>query len=149
MMKKSKAVFLLVLTVALATQLVAAQAQPGPRYPPNFKPMFNETDPETLREFERRIEMFVTGRIVVSSINILLYGYITYFYIRLYMDNKSKFSLGLTALSIALLIYSVTSNPYIMQLTRRRDPLWMGVFNFLPDIFATLAALIMVYLSKT
>jgi len=93
--------------------------------------------------------MFVTGRIIVSSINILLYGYLTYFYIRLYVDNESKFSLGLTALSIALLIYSIASNPYILQLSWRRDPLWMGVFNFIPDVFATVAAVIMVYLSKT
>lgn len=148
-MKKRKTLFLLLLMVAVATQLAAAQAQPRQKYPPNFKPRFNETDPEILREFERRIEVYVAGRIIVSSINILLYGYITYFYIRLYRENESKFSLGLTALSIALLIYSIASNPYILQLSWRRDPLWMGVFNFMPDVFATLAALIMVYLSKT
>ena len=148
-MKKRQALVLLVLLAAVAVQLVAAQAQPRPRNPSDFKPRFNETDPDVLREFERRIEIFVTGRIIVSSINILLYGYLTYFYIRLYMENKSKFSLGLTALSIALLIYSIASNPYILRLTLRKDPLWMGVFNFIPDVFATVAAVIMVYLSKT
>lgn len=148
-MKRHHALVLLVLLAAAASQLVAAQPEPRPRFPPDFKPRFNETDPDVLREFERRIEMFVTGRIIVSSINILLYGYLTYFYIRLYMENKSKFSLGLTALSIALLIYSIASNPYILQLSWRRDPLWMGVFNFIPDVFATVAAVIMVYLSKT
>ena len=148
-MKKHQALILLVLLAAVAAQLVAAQAQPRPRDPSDFKPRFNETDPDVLREFERRIEMFVTGRIIISSINILLYGYLTYFYIRLYMDNESKFSLGLTALSLVLLIYSVSSNPYILQFSWRRDPIWMGVFNFIPDVFATIAALIMVYLSKT
>lgn len=148
-MKKHQALILLVLLAAVATQLVAAQAQPRPGDPDGFRPRFNETDPDVLREFERRIEMFVTGRIIVSSINILLYGYLTYFYVRLYMDNESKFSLGLTALSIALLIYSIASNPYILQLSWRRDPLWMGAFNFIPDVFATVAAVIMVYLSKT
>ena len=148
-MKKHQALILLVLLAAVATQLVATQAQPRPRDPSDFKPRFNETDPDVLREFERRIEMFVTGRIIVSSINVLLYGYLTYFYIRLYMDNESKFSLGLTALSLVLLIYSVSSNPYILQFSWRRDPIWMGVFNFIPDVFATVAALIMVYLSKT
>jgi len=148
-MKKRQALVLLVLLAAVAAQLVVAQAQPKPRFPPDFTPRFNETDPDVLREFERRIEMFVTGRIIVSSINILLYGYLTYFYIRLYMDNESKFSLGLTALSLVLLIYSVSSNPYILQFSWRRDPIWMGVFNFIPDVFATVAALIMVYLSKT
>lgn len=148
-MKKRQALVLLVLLAAVAAHLVAAQAQPKPRFPLDFKPRFNETDPEVLREFERRIEMFVTGRIIVSSINILLYGYLTYFYIRLYMENESKFSLGLTALSTALLIYSIAINPYILHFSWRRDPLWMGVFNFIPDVFATVAALIMVYLSKT
>ena len=148
-MKRYYALVLLVLLAAATSQLVAAQPEPKPRFPPDIKPRFNETDPDVLREFERRIEMFVTGRIIVSSINILLYGYLTYFYIRLYLENESKFSLGLTALSIALLIYSIASNPYTLQLTWRRDPLWMGVFNFIPDVFATVAAVIMVYLSKT
>jgi len=148
-MKKHQALILLVLLAAVATQMVAAQAQPRPRDPSDFKPRFNETDPDVLREFERRIEMFVTGRIIVSSINIILYGYLTYFYIRLYTENESKFSLGLTALSLVLLIYSVSSNPYILQFSWRRDPIWMSAFNFIPDVFATIAALIMVYLSKT
>ncbi|HUV54638.1 MAG TPA: hypothetical protein VMW03_05490 [Candidatus Krumholzibacteriaceae bacterium] len=148
-MKKVSALLLVALLAALASQLIVVYAQPKPRAPDGLRPRFNETDPEVLREFERRIEMFIKGRIIVSSVNILLYGYLTYFYIRLYMDNKSKFSLGLTALSIALLIYSIASNPYILQLSWRRNPIWMGVFNFIPDVFATLAALIMVYLSKT
>ncbi|MBW1723027.1 MAG: hypothetical protein JRJ78_13345 [Deltaproteobacteria bacterium] len=147
-MKKHQALALLVL-LAAAVPLVAAQAQPRRRFPQDFTPRFNETDPELLREFERRIGLFITGRIIVSSINILLYGYLTFFYLRLYRENESKFSLGLTALSIALLIYSLASNPYLMQLSLRRAPLWMGVFNFIPDVFATVAALIMVYLSKT
>ncbi|MBN2336377.1 hypothetical protein JXL21_12525 [Candidatus Bathyarchaeota archaeon] len=148
-MRKYRALLLLVILSAVATQLAATQAQHRPGDPPVFKPRFNETDPATLREFERRIEMFITGRVVVSSVNILLYGYLTYFYIRLYRENESKFSLGLTALSIALLIYSVSSNPVILLYSWRRDPIWMSVFNFIPDVFATLAALIMVYLSKT
>jgi hypothetical protein len=135
-------------TVILALSLMpTVYAKPGQRLP--WRPRFNESDPETLKRFEKHIENYITFRIVISSINMILYGYILYLYTQLYRETSSKFSLGLILLSGALLIYSFTSNPMILQLYRGTEPIWFGIFNFIPDIFASLAAFIMIYLTRT
>ena len=139
---------ILILTLVL-TQIACVSARDFPKYPPNFKPRFNTTDPESLKEFERTLEAYINARIIITSLNAILYGYLTYFYIKLYRENESNFSLGLTALSVVLLVYSVTSNPFLLQFAGRPGFAWMAIFNFVPDLFSTVAALIMVYLSKT
>jgi hypothetical protein len=140
----------IVLKVSGTNEEIVIQANPRPPRPPfDFRPRFNETDPSTLRLFEQRIESFVIGRIVISSINIVLYAYIAFFYIGLYRANKSKFTLSLVGLTIVLLVYSISSNPLILPFIWRTGPIWLGAFNFIPDIFATAAAIILIYLSKT
>jgi hypothetical protein len=146
-MRKTTAFIILALFMAQAINF--ALAQPTEGTPPPFRPRFNETSPERIREFERIIETYIVGRIVVSSLNILLYGYITYFYIRLYRETESKFSLALTGLSVVLLVYALSSNPLLLHVIRGPDPLWTGVFNFIPDMLATVVAFILIYLSRT
>ena len=138
----------IILALIMVQTVVIVSAQPGER-PFPWRPRFNETTPDKLREFERRIETYVIGKIVISSLNFLLYGYITYFYLKLYRENESKFSLALAGLSVVLLVYSVSSNPLILLVFRGSDPLWMNVFNFIPDMLATVVAFIMIYISKT
>ena len=138
----------IILALIMVQTVVIASAQPGEKFFP-WRPRFNETTPDKLREFERRIETYVIGKIVISSLNFLLYGYITYFYLKLYRENESKFSLALAGLSVVLLVYSVSSNPLILLVFRGSDPVWMNVFNFVPDMLATVVAFIMIYLSKT
>jgi hypothetical protein len=145
-MRKKLTVILLTIIIMFSTMFTAL-AQPDHRFP--WRPRFNESDPETLKRFEKHIENYITFRIVLSSINMVLYGYILYLYTQLYRETSSKFSLGLILLSGALLIYSFTSNPMILQLFRGSEPIWFGVFNFIPDIFASLAAFIMIYLTRT
>ncbi|HEX9913511.1 MAG TPA: hypothetical protein VGB32_01200 [Candidatus Bathyarchaeia archaeon] len=139
----------IILAVIMAQAIAFAYAQPMEGNPPPFRPRFNETSPEKIREFERIMETYIVGRIVISSLNIVLYGYITYFYVRLYRENESKFSLALAGLSVVLLVYALTSNPLLLHLMRGPDPLWTGVFSFIPDMLATVVAFIMIYLSKT
>jgi hypothetical protein len=144
------------LVIALiAVQLVnIGYAQPKRRYS-DLRPRFNETELEILKQWENYIALQVRGRIIVSSLNIILYGYLTFFYLSLYRDNKSKFSLGLVSLSIVLLIYSLAANPFILRsfwssgLPSRQNPIWISVFTFIPDLFASFAAAIMIYLSRT
>jgi hypothetical protein len=145
--------FLVIALVAL--QLVnISYAQPKRRFY-DFKPRFNETELEILKQWEKYIDLQVKGKIIVSSLNIILYGYLTFFYLSLYRDNKSKFSLGLVSLSVVLLIYSLAANPLISKLLwisglpLRKNPVWISVFTFIPDLFASFAAAIMVYLSRT
>jgi hypothetical protein len=148
-MKKALGFLLIALFSIQLITIGYAQPKRGPRRPFDFRPRFNETDPEIIKQWENYIAIQVTGRIIVSSLNIILYGYLTFFYLSLYRNNKSKFSLGLTSLSIVLLIYSLSANPLILQSFWRRNPLWISIFTFIPDLFATFAAAIMIYLSRT
>jgi hypothetical protein len=144
---KKKLIVILFTVILVLSITPRVYAQPKRRFP--WRPRFNESDPETLMRFEKHIENYITFRIVISSINMILYGYILYLYTQLYRETNSKFSLGLILLSGALLVYSSTSNPIILQLFRGSEPIWFGLFNFIPDIFAGLAAFIMIYLTRT
>jgi len=145
-MKKKLMLTIFALMLITSTTLMAS-AQPNQRFP--WRPRFNESTPETLEKFERQIENYITFRIVLSSINMILYGYILFIYMQLYRETSSKFSLGLMALSGALLIYSITSNPLIFQLLRGSEPVWFSILNFIPDVFASIAAAILIYLTRT
>ncbi len=137
---------LFALTLIVSTTLTVS-AQPDQRFP--WKPRLRDSDPETLEQFERQIENYITFRIVLSSLNMILYGYILVMYIQLYNETKSNFSMGLMALSSVLLIYSLSSNPLIMGFLHGTEPVWYNVFNSIPDVFASIAAVIMIYLTRT
>ena len=143
---KKYPIALFLVTLILSTSVLVL-AQPDQQYP--WKPRFNASDPETLAEFERQIESYITFRIILSSLNMVFYGYLLFMYIQLYNETQSKFSMGLVALSSTLLIYSLLSNPLILGLFRGTEHIWFSVFNSLPDVFASIAAVIMIYLSRT
>jgi hypothetical protein len=144
---RKKLVVMLFSLIIIQQTIFMVFAQPNNRFP--WRPRFNESDPETLKRFEKQIERYITFRIILSSLNMVLYGYILYLYTQLYRETSSKFTLGLTLLSGALLVYSLTSNPMVLQLFRGSEPIWIGIFNFIPDIFASVAAFIMIYLTRT
>lgn len=142
-MKKRIAVAILVLLLVQFT-VPQASAQRRPMRPP-----LRDFSPEQLELLEARIETYVRWKTLISALNIGLMLYIAVFYYQLYRENGSKFSLGLTALSLALLVYSVSSNPVLISYLRPSNGVWWGVFNFVPDVFTSVAAFIMVYLSRT
>ena len=143
---------LLIVTMVLFTSIPLIYGMPwrGPHPKPRpWMPRFNETDPATLERIAQRIETMVKGKIVLSSINIILYTYITLFYVSLYRENKSSFSLSLVGLSVVLLVYSISSNPLLYLYIGRIEPIWLSAFDFIPDLFSTVAAIILLYLSRT
>ncbi|MFW9835580.1 MAG: hypothetical protein ACFFEK_16375, partial [Candidatus Thorarchaeota archaeon] len=112
---RKQLLLLLALTLVFSTCLIVS-AQPDQRYP--WRPKLNPDDPEALEKIEQQIESYITFRIVLSGLNMIMYGYILYLYTQLYNETHSKFSLGLMALSAVLLIYSITSNPLLFGLLR-------------------------------
>ena len=145
-MRNKHVLTLLALMLILSTAVMVS-AQPDQRLP--WRPRFNESDPETLEKLERQIENYITFRIILSGINMILYGYILFVYTTIYRETSSKFSLALMALSVVLLIYAISSNPLTLQLLRGSEPIWFNVFNVIPDIFSSIAAAIMIYLTRT
>jgi hypothetical protein len=144
---RNKLVLTLFALLLVLSTVAVVSAQPDQRYP--WRPRFNASDPAALEKLERNIENYITFRIILSGINMILYGYILFIYTQLYRETSSKFSLALMALSAVLLIYAISSNPLILKLLRSSEPIWFNVFNVIPDIFSSLAAAIMIYLTRT
>jgi hypothetical protein len=116
------------------------------------KPRVKDLSPEELQELENRIQFYFRGKTAVSVINSLLMAYIMWFYYVMYRENGSKFSLGLIALSSALFVYSITSNPWLFRWLlftfKNKAFEYKDLFNFFPDLFTTTAAVIMIYLTR-
>ena len=87
------------------------------------------------------------AKIVLSSANIILLTIVLVTYIGIYQKTKSQFSLGLVIFTIALLFYSITSNP-IMQGFGGFRVSGLGPFTMLPDLFSCIASVILLYLSR-
>lgn len=113
------------------------------------KPRLEDMTPEEIQELENRMEAYFTGKTIISIVNSVLMAYIMWFYYVMYKENGSKFSLGLIALSGALLVYSAASNPMLLTMFVRKGFRYAGLFNFIPDLFTTVAAAIMIYLTRT
>ena len=87
------------------------------------------------------------AKTVLSSANIILLIIVLVTYIGIYQKTKSQFSLGLVIFTIALLLYSFTSNP-IMQGFGGFRVSGLGPFTMLPDLFSCIASAILLYLSR-
>ena len=87
------------------------------------------------------------AKIVLSSANIILLTIVFIIYVGIHNKTKSQFSLGLVIFTIALLFYSVTSNP-IMQGFGGFRVSGLGPFTMLPDLFSCVASAILLYLSR-
>ena len=87
------------------------------------------------------------AKIVLSSANIILLTIVLVTYIGIYQKTKSQFSLGLVIFTIALLLYSFTSNPILQGFVGFRVS-GLGPFTMLPDLFSCIASAILLYLSR-
>ena len=87
------------------------------------------------------------AKIALSSANIVLLTIVLVIYAGIYQKTKSQFSLGLVIFTIALLLYSFTSNP-IMQGFGGFRVSGLGPFTMLPDLFSCIASVILLYLSR-
>jgi len=131
---------LLVFTVLCLTSVLSAYAQPNRGYPPF------DIDPEDIPELREQFERYFIGKSVTSVINTLLLLYLFYIYYEIYKNTKSQFSLGLIIMTIALLLFTVSSSPLTNWFIG--DKRLFGLFNFIPDLFTTLATIVLIYLSR-
>jgi len=67
----------------------------------------------------------------------------------MYRQTKASFTLGLVFLSGALLSYSLFTNPVLLTASGGSGGIRIvRYFNFLPDLFTTVASTILIYLSR-
>jgi len=83
---------------------------------------------------------------VISFINIGLIIPLFIIYAGIYRKLRSSFTLGLMAVIFALGMYAVTSNPLLVSLLGGR-PDYIGLFQIVPDLCATAALVILIWIS--
>ena len=122
---------------------VMAWAQPLDGHPWRPRP---DIYPEDLPELRAMMLRYFWGKSIIGAINAVLLLYLLIVYYRVYRETKSQFSLGLVMMSTAFLLFVVTSIPLFNWALGGRN--LFGAFNFIEDIFTTIVAVIMIYLSR-
>ncbi len=84
---------------------------------------------------------------ILASVNTILLTILLAIYFGIYRATQSQFSLGLIIYSMALLLYSLTSNP-LLHLAAGFRLFGLGPFTILPDLFTCIASAILLYLSR-
>jgi tellurite resistance protein TehA-like permease len=129
---------IVVVLASLIVPMVVKGPQPGPvenpAQPQNAPPVQQPTPPsENLKT-------------VISFINIALIIPLFIIYAGIYRKMRSSFTLGLMAVIFALGMYAITSNPLLVSLLGGR-PEFIGVFQIIPDLCATAALVILIWIS--
>lgn len=89
---------------------------------------------------------FLQLKIVISFINLGLIIPLFFIYAGIYRRMRTSFTLGLMAVVLAFALYAITSNPVVFLLADVREGCW-GIYQIIPDLFATIALMIMMRLS--
>jgi hypothetical protein len=137
------AVVILAVTLVCAASVVPASAQLGDSPLGRPRP---DVVPDDLPRIRRLLASYFVGRTITSAVNSILLLYLLLVYYGIYRDTKSSFSLGLVIMSAAMLLFTVSYNPLIHWVIGSRKLL--GVFNFVSDIFTTVVAVVLIYLSR-
>ena len=88
-----------------------------------------------------RIKLFVT------TLNVVVLLALLWNYIAIYRDLPNRFTLSLLLITVALLLYAVSSNPLLPLLLGFRHGTTLGPFVFIPDVFASIAVIVLLYQS--
>lgn len=96
--------------------------------------------------FRGDLEVFYIAKTVISSVNLTLVIILLGTYVSLYKKTKSEFVTGLIVFALVLLLYTLVSNPIVVYLAGFRA-FGLGPFAMLPDLFASLALGVLLYLT--
>lgn len=116
--------------VGLVATLTLGRFPPSPWGPPG------------LLVFLVRVQLFVT------TFNLVMLVALTGSYVSLYRDLPNRYTRSMLVLSVALLLYALTSNPFVPLLFGFPPRPDLGPFVFLPDLFVGLAIIVIFYQSQ-
>ncbi len=112
-------------------------------------PNLEDLDYENLRLVSTQLAAYIRGKTLISAVNVILLVYLFATYVDMYRQTKASFTLGLVFLSGALLSYSLFTNPVLLTVSGGSSSIRIvRYFNFLPDLFTTVASTILIYLSR-
>ena len=154
MEKKNLVVVILisVIVVVLASftiPIMFKTPQPGPTQNPVPNPVQNQNPapPPQARPAQQQSPTPMENlKTVISFINIGLIIPLFLIYAGIYRKMRSSFTLGLMAVIFALGMYAITSNPLLVSLLGGR-PDFVGLFQIIPDLCATAALVILIWIS--
>ena len=87
-------------------------------------------------------------KLFVSTFTIVVVGALVWSYVNVYRELPNPFTGGLLVVTLALLFYALSSNPLVHVLLGFRPGVGLGPFTYLPDLFAALAAIVLLYQSQ-
>ena len=99
-----------------------------------------------VRLYPGDFEFYYAVRTAITAINATIVTMLLVNYIDIYRKTKSQFTIGLSLFSIVLLLYALTSSP-LMHWVFGFRAIGLGPFAMLPDLFASVALSILLYLS--
>ena len=105
------------------------------------------TAPPPIPELDRVLmDFFLKVKTMVSLVNIVFIISLMGIYRGIYSQVKSQFTMGLIIVMLVLLMYALSSNPLIHVLFGYQAQ-GLGPFAMMPDIFATFALGLLLYIS--
>lgn len=140
--------FGIVVVMALLADYLAGQVGPSP--PPSV--FDRRTVPFDRFDFDRNysflgdIELFYRVKTILSTINATLLIFLLANYLDMYRKIQSEFTVGLILFSLILLFYALSSNPLLQSLFGFHA-FGLGPFAMLPDLFTSLALVVLLYLT--
>src|SRR4030042_142367 len=112
-------------------------------------PNLEDLSREQLRTLSGQLASYMRGKILIGLVNTVLLVYLFATYLDIYRHTKAGFTLGLVFLSGALLSYSLFTNPVFLSVSSGGSGFAVvQYFNYLPDLFTTVASTILIYLSR-
>lgn len=112
-------------------------------------PKLEDLSYEQLRDLSGQLASYMRGKILIGLVNTVLLVYLFATYMDMYKQTRASFTLGLVFLSGALLSYSLFTNPVLLSLAGGGSrAAVVQYFNYLPDLFTTVASTILIYLSR-
>lgn len=94
-----------------------------------------------------RMGFLVLVKLLVTTFNVVVLLALTGTYVGIYRDLPNQFTLSLILFSVALLLYAITSNPLLPHVFGFRGGVGLGPFTFIPDLFASVAIVVLLYQS--
>jgi hypothetical protein len=149
MEKKNLVVLILISVIAVVlASLIIPIIFKTPQAGPVQNPIQNQnpTPQQQARPAQQPPTPMENLKTVISFINIGLIIPLFIIYAGIYRKMRSSFTLGLMAVIFALGMYAVTSNPLLVSLLGGR-PDFIGLFQIVPDLCATAALLILIWIS--
>jgi hypothetical protein len=91
---------------------------------------------------QAQLAFLLSAKLFVSTFNVVVL-------VAIYRDIPNQFTLSLLLFCLALLLYALTSNPLVHVYLGFRGGVQLGLFTFLPDLFAGVAVVALLYQSYT